>query len=906
MTKRRPMQTIQPVAPRSQKRLAAAGLLAFALAAGTTMAAEPGTGAVGGGEAGAGPGDGVGAIGAARVLMIPMGKGDIPLRVENPGAKVSAAQHAQAGPAIAGATQPDFGYKVANRIIVRSGTTARAVDAIRRIEARTGEAFNAQISIESLAGVTGTTVFELDSIADAVRLAKRLRDEKGIEHVSVEMQEPRSNRGSGLSTDPLVPLQWHLLNTMNPGVDHDLVPLYEAGLSGAGITVGVLDASVNASQRNHPELSQNYSAQLSMFEDPNSLFMSHGTSVTGLIGAKSNGGGVAGVSPNARLISLTNGTSVVEVQAHRWKNFITHVKNHSWGPVWGQPFNEPDQMYMDPMLFPTFGVQAEWGANDLFPSSNTGLAIAAGGTVGRGQKGIVVTWAGGNEASGLSPAQLGVGNMIGIPSLTYINGVGFMGPTFGNLITEGSGTWPLRSYGARTEFDPYVSSRHTLAIAAVGEDNTIASYSTTGTAIFASAYTSGDTGRGITTISQINDPSAYDPTVAGEGFDTMFGGTSAAAPIAAGIFSLLMEARPDLTLRDIKHIIERTAIRLNFDPTNPYFVSGGTSFWEANGAFLVDGRDVAHSDQYGFGLIDAKAAYDLAMVWPGLPPQEVLVRMRDEEFAEELPLDIPDATFVETVPGVTFTAAPGETVFVNFCVRYNYVVEEVEVIINATGSAPGDLFIRLVSPHGTSSVLHMPRIDNTSGQIGGMEAAFLDTSMLTYKHWGEFAGGEWMLGFTDYRPDEDLEVGEIDDDTMMPIDVFNVFPLVGNIPTLPGDPMGDDKSIISYEVRIYGYNVGATNFSACENPQNSVCPHDIDADGIVTVLDLILFMELWENMEPIGDWEQDGDWDFFDFLLFFQSWTPGYCAFNPDPDNNDAAGGRPRPGEDGTGNERPI
>lgn len=39
------------------------------------------------------------------------------------------------------------------------------------------------------------------------------------------------------------------------------------------------------------------------------------------------------------------------------------------------------------------------------------------------------------------------------------------------------------------------------------------------------------------------------------------GGTSAAAPIAAGIFALVLEVRPDLTWRDMQHMCVQTAIQ---------------------------------------------------------------------------------------------------------------------------------------------------------------------------------------------------------------------------------------------------------------------------------------------------------------------------------------------------------
>ena len=38
-----------------------------------------------------------------------------------------------------------------------------------------------------------------------------------------------------------------------------------------------------------------------------------------------------------------------------------------------------------------------------------------------------------------------------------------------------------------------------------------------------------------------------------------FSGTSCAAPLAAGIFALVLEANPDLTWRDMQHLVVQTA-----------------------------------------------------------------------------------------------------------------------------------------------------------------------------------------------------------------------------------------------------------------------------------------------------------------------------------------------------------
>lgn len=43
------------------------------------------------------------------------------------------------------------------------------------------------------------------------------------------------------------------------------------------------------------------------------------------------------------------------------------------------------------------------------------------------------------------------------------------------------------------------------------------------------------------------------------------GGTSAAAPLMAGVFALALEVRPELGWRDVQHLLIRTAVMINPD-----------------------------------------------------------------------------------------------------------------------------------------------------------------------------------------------------------------------------------------------------------------------------------------------------------------------------------------------------
>ena len=74
----------------------------------------------------------------------------------------------------------------------------------------------------------------------------------------------------------------------------------------------------------------------------------------------------------------------------------------------------------------------------------------------------------------------------------------------------------------------------------------------------------------------------------------------------AGIIALVLEAKPELTWRDVQHIIVRTARRANLRAED----------WRQNGA----GYNLSHA--FGFGLMDAGAMVRLATTWQTVPDQE--------------------------------------------------------------------------------------------------------------------------------------------------------------------------------------------------------------------------------------------------------------------------------------------
>ena len=80
-----------------------------------------------------------------------------------------------------------------------------------------------------------------------------------------------------------------------------------------------------------------------------------------------------------------------------------------------------------------------------------------------------------------------------------------------------------------------------------------------------------------------------------------------ACPVVSGVAALMLEARPELTWRDVQGVLAATASD-TYDPDDPR--------WEHNAAGFH------HSVKYGFGVVDAYEAVKLAKTWR-LWPHEV-------------------------------------------------------------------------------------------------------------------------------------------------------------------------------------------------------------------------------------------------------------------------------------------
>ena len=246
------------------------------------------------------------------------------------------------------------------------------------------------------------------------------------------------------------------------------------------------------------------------------------------------------------------------------------------------------------------------------------------------------------------------------------------------------------------------------AVCAVGHDDIRSDYSEKG----ANLWVCGPSSSG-----RVGQPRIA-TTDNGHRYRGSFGGTSAATPIVSGVVALVREANNALTWRDVKLILAASA-RKN-DPDNTGWVEGAFKYGST-----TDRYNFNH--EYGFGMVDAKAAVDLATSWTNTRD---LREITSDSSVINLPIPDLPTSGTPTIVTASLTVDP----YVEF-------VEFVEVNAHFYHSNFRDLTIELVSPSGAVSTL------STTARIAGpLTTEFRFGSA---RHLGEDAAGEWTLRIKD-------------------------------------------------------------------------------------------------------------------------------------------------------------
>ncbi len=219
-----------------------------------------------------------------------------------------------------------------------------------------------------------------------------------------------------------------------------------------------------------------------------------------------------------------------------------------------------------------------------------------------------------------------------------------------------------------------------------------------------------------------------------------FSGTSASAPIVSGVAALLRQASPDLTWRDLKLILAGSA-RKN-DAENSGWAAGARKY----GASSAEDRYHFNHD-YGFGMVDAGAALDLARGWTSVPP----LVSDTAESAEAVTIPAPSGSTLHTVT---------TTLTLNTAMRFT---EFVEINTDFDHGSFRDMEIELISPSGAVSQLTVPfntryytdiytRPDGTTYDVPYFVRLDGEFRFGSARHLGEDPNGQWTLRLTDHFP----------------------------------------------------------------------------------------------------------------------------------------------------------
>ena len=546
--------------------------------------------------------------------------------------------------------------------------------------------------------------------------------------------EPTGTLNPATVTDPNFPAQWHLDATANStqwGIDAEAA---WGTATGENVTIAIVDTRQHTG---HPDLAGSFNAGIS-FDGANRDWNSDG------IGDNNPNIFLAGGNPNWPNIldTDTNFDGIPDQDNVRQQSHGTAVAGLALGDDEGTGIVgvAPDANYA---AFNFLEVNPQSIAN-TYSAANIAPIDVFNNSWGYGDT-----------------RQLRYGSFVDLQAIQNAATSGIFVKSAGN---NRDINFPYRGWD-RANYDQS-HMRQTIVVAAAQQNGDVETYSNPGSNNLVAAPVN-RTGNGNSWTSDVTD--ALGTNADNRGYvngnvTTGFNGTSAAAPMVSGVIALMLETNPDLNWRNAQHILIDTAQKNGLiDQNNDGIFDGGdgnsdgvldtinlrTTFLgtvdtNADGigdtAFDTDGNNNADpyhtgwfqnaagnwvSDNFGFGIVDANAAVQVAAAWSPVDPELRVVgpsRILNNGAVAEgnlgglNSLNNIDSYFTES----------------------HLKVEWVEVTINATVADQDDLMLVLQSPGGTQSVLMAP--GGTSGQTNINNFTFN-----TNQFWDETAAGNWTL-----------------------------------------------------------------------------------------------------------------------------------------------------------------
>ena len=397
-----------------------------------------------------------------------------------------------------------------------------------------------------------------------------------------------------LRTDPLYQYQWHLNNTGQTnfasnagtsGADLNVDTVIASNVYGTGVNIGIIDGGI---ELDHEDLSSNVLANASwdyVDADRNPVPVgndSHGTAIAGITSATAwNNLGGRGIAPGSKFTSY----NVLD----------TSLTSDLIDAVGAGDGSKADNSNID-IYNMSFGVASPTAyesilSGDLLAAFDNGINNLRSG------KGAIYIKSGGNYYSYIES-----GSDV------------YCGPNSqaSDLMTCHDSSH--NTYGANPHFitEPAITAKDGASTYASAGSNAWVSayggeYGTTDPAIMSSdlaTCSKGSVRTGNASSNAFNNQGNHSENTSCNYTATM-NGSSSAAPMVAGVVALMLEKEPNLTWRDVKHILATTAdvIDANQSVTHNSVVQHD---WRTNAA------GYEFHNWYGFGKVNAQAALDAA------------------------------------------------------------------------------------------------------------------------------------------------------------------------------------------------------------------------------------------------------------------------------------------------------
>lgn len=533
------------------------------------------------------------------------------------------------------------------------------------------------------------------------------------------------------ASDPLAVQQWGLRNTAQNGyadttgtantgllgTDINVDTVYSTyGYTGWGVTVAVVDSGLEIA---HEDLSANVVSGgswnfINSSTNPTNASATtgdHGTSVSGLIAMAKNGLGGVGVAPNVSL----KGFNFISGQSTA--NNLASLGGSSASP------NSSDVAIFNQ----SYGYS---NTTDFLVSSTIEAQYASGTSTLRGGRGALYVKSAGNGFTGFGLANCSAATGLGVSC-------------------------------QNANFDPYNTLPYNIVIAALNAKGKKSSYSTAGSAIWASApggefgkNASVTSGSGVSfdpamvTTDQSGCTNGYARTAAttslfSQGgtnlssintscnYTNNFNGTSSAAPMMSGVIALILEANPSLTWREVKDILARTSIQVDaaIAAVSVTLSTGGS--YVAEQAWITNAASFKFHNWYGFGAVNASAAVAMARTYTS---GSLGTFANTGWISSTLSTLIPDDNTAGVSVALTVPALGASS-----------IAETVQIKVTTSNTSSGrnrDLGIELISPSGTRSILKNIMDGLNSSNLSGMVLA-------SNAFYGETSTGIWTIKVVD-------------------------------------------------------------------------------------------------------------------------------------------------------------